>query len=448
MKVNWNKKYTTYAIYAGIVSAAIIFCIFLGIYIKDIWGWVKKIVDVFIPLIYGVIIAYMLNPLLRLFEKTVFRKIKHRMAKRGFGVALTYIVFLSALSLLVYAIVPQLGTSFRELEGNLAKYSQSIQDWLSDISAQAGFLADIVRQLEKHVDFSFLSASISEIIDIAYNLVVKFSPHIIGFLQSFAEQVLNIIIGLIFAGYLLCSKELIFAQINKLMHVLFKKQRIEKIKVGVTYADKTFGKYLIGVFLDAISVGSITALGMIIFNMPYIPLISVIIACTNIIPIFGPFIGGIPSFLIIFISDPLKALLFVGMIFIIQQIDGNFIAPRIYGSTTGLPALYVIIAITVMGGLFGVVGMIIGVPVFAILGGVIASKTNQRLRKRKAEIEEGARMTKDGYTEKDYEGFDEFEDDYSGRPFMTDDSDIALKERISPSVSADEGKNNSEVDKK
>jgi predicted PurR-regulated permease PerM len=233
------------------------------------------------------------------------------------------------------------------------------------------------------------------------------------------------------------------------MHVFFKEARIVKIKSGVTYADRTFGKYLIGVLIDALAVGSITAVGMLIFNMPYIPLVSVIIACTNIIPVFGPFIGGIPSFIIIFIADPFKALLFILMIFLIQQIDGNFIAPRIYGSTTGLPALYVIIAITVMGGLFGIIGMIIGVPVFAIIGGMIAHKTNQRIRMKKAEIDEGAKLTQDGYTEKDYEGFDEFEDDYSGRPEITEYAEIALNERISPSISANEEEiTDSEVENK
>lgn len=436
LKINWNKKYTTYAIYAGIVSAAVIVCIFIGVYISDVWSGIVKVFDVLAPLIYGIATAYILNPLLKIFEKSILRKIKNRMLRRGIGVLLTYAVFLAALVFLVYLVIPQFVSSFRELEGSLAKYSQSLQDWLSDISQQAGFLADIVKELEKHIDFSFFSSSVGELIGVVYKLVVEFSPHILGFLQAFAAQVIKIVVGLVFAGYLLCSKELLFAQLNKLLHVLFKSERIAKIKSGVGYVDKTFGKYIMGALLDAIFVGCITALGMFILSfitgMPrqYIALISVIVACTNIIPVFGPFIGGVPSAVIIFIADPVNAFWFVALIIVLQQIDGNFVAPRIYGSTTGLPALYVIIAITVMGGLFGVVGMIIGVPVFAIIGNAISRKTNKRISEKKAEIESGVQTTSDGYAAEDYEDFEELEAFYNERPSITDDGDIELSERF------------------
>ncbi len=436
MKINWNKKYTTYAIYAGIVSAAVIVCIFIGIYISDVWKGFLKVVDVFSPLIYGIAIAYVLNPLLKIFEKSILRKIKNRMLRRGIGVSLTYAVFLFALCFLLYLVIPQFVSSFRELEGSLAKYSQSLQEWLDDISRQAGFLADIVNELEKHIDFSFFSSSVGELIGVVYKIVVEFSPHILGFLQVFAAQVIKIVVGLVFAGYLLCSKELLFAQINKLLHVLFKEERIAKIKNSVGYVDKTFGKYIMGALLDAVFVGCMTAIGMFVLSfitgMPrqYIALISVIVACTNIIPVFGPFIGGVPSAVIIFIADPVNALWFVALIVVLQQIDGNFVAPKIYGSTTGLPALYVIIAITVMGGLFGVIGMVIGVPVFAIIGNAISRKTNKRINEKKTEIAGGVVTTSDGYAAEDYEDFEELEDSYNERPTLTDNGDIELAERF------------------
>lgn len=435
MKFNWNKRYTTYAIYAAIVSAALIFCIFLGVYIKSVWAAVLHVIDVLAPLIYGLIIAYILNPLLKIFEKSIFRKIKHRMLRRGLGVTLTYLVFLSALSLLVYAVVPQLGRSFSDLQSNLAVYSQSLKEWMSNVSQQSGFLANIVNWLSGFIDFSFLNAPLANLIQLAYDLVSKFSPYIMDFFGSFVVQLKNIIIGLVFAGYLLCSKELLFAQVNKLLHVFCKKERLESLKRNVAYADKTFGKYLMGTFLDALIVGCVTALGMFVLSfitgMPrqYIALVSVIIACTNIIPIFGPFIGGIPSAVIIFIADPINALWFAIMIVVIQQIDGNFIAPRILGSTTGLPALYVIIAITVVGGLFGIPGMIIAVPLFAIIGNIISKKTGKRIREKQLALTVDGQTTPDGYTREDYEGFDEF-DDYNARPEETDNGDLALEERF------------------
>ncbi len=381
MKINWNKKYTTYAIYVALVLAAVIFCIFCGIYIRDIWNGLVFVVDVFAPLIYGCIIAYIMFPLTRLFEK-LFSKIRRGVVRRGVSVALTYIVVITVFSLLIYAVVPQIGRSLSDLQTNIVSYSDSIQKWLDEMSQSSGIMASIVGYLEKYIDFDALSQPINFLIESAQKLISEFSPYIMGIVGSVVVQIKNIIIGLVFAGYLLCSKELVMAQINKLSHVFLSEARIEKIKNGLRQADKTFGQYLMGMILDAIIVGVLTAIAMLICRIPYVPLISVLVACTNIIPIFGPFIGAIPSVLFIFISDPLKALIFIVIILVIQQIDGNFIAPRILGGSTGLQPIVVITAITIMGGLFGMIGMIIGVPVFAILGKFIADKTRARAKAR------------------------------------------------------------------
>ncbi|MBR2473594.1 MAG: AI-2E family transporter [Clostridia bacterium] len=446
MKINWNKKYTTYAIYAAIVSAAVIFCIFLGVYIKYVWAGILKVFEVLAPLIYGIIIAYILTPIANLFEKKILIRIRHGIIRRLLSVSLTYIVFLTAFSLLIYAVVPQIGKSFTDLQANLAVYSQSLQEWMNNISQQSKLLGALVAWLNSVFDFSVLSAPLSKIIEVIYGLVTEFSPYIMGFFGSLVVQLKNIIIGLVFAGYLLFSKELVLAQINKVLHVFFKEERIKKLRSGVKYADKTFGKYLMGMFLDAIMVGILTAVAMLIFDIPYVPLISVLIACTNIIPIFGPFIGGIPSVLIIFIADPLKALWFLIIIVVIQQIDGNLIAPRILGSSTGLPAIYVLIAITVMGGLFGLAGMVIAVPVFAILGRYINDKTEARLNAKKAaETENGADSIRQSHSIEDLDYY------YDERPYGEGEQseNVALSERFGEDIEQeDTSDSNSEVDGK
>lgn len=387
MKINWNKRYTTYAIYACIVLAAVIFCIFLGVYVQDIWGGVLKVVDVFSPLLYGCAIAYILHPIVDFFEKKILSGVKHGVARRGISVAIAYLVFMSVIALLFYAVVPQIVRSFNDLQSSLARYSESLREWLEKVSAGSGILATIVNKLSEYVDLSVFSQPISQIMESVYKLLKDFSPYIMSFMSSFMVQLKNIVLGLVFAGYLLCSKELVFAQINKLLHVLFSEKRINKIKATVRYTDKTFGKYLMGTFADAVMVGILTAVAMLIFRMPYVPLVSVLVACTNIIPIFGPFIGAIPSALFIFISDPIKAFWFIIIILVIQQVDGNFIAPRILGGSTGLPAIVVIIAITVMGGLFGIIGMIIAVPSFAVLAKLFDDKTKEKLAKKRAASE-------------------------------------------------------------
>ncbi len=384
MKLNWNKEYTTYAIYASLVLAAVIFCIFVGVYIKNIWAAIVFALDVIAPLMYGFAIAYILMPVLNLFEKRVFYGVRHGVVRRGLSVSLTVAVVVLAVGLLVYAVFPQIAGSASDLQTSLVTYSETLHEWVNEQASKPGILGVVFGYLSSVIDFDVLSQPISYIIELLYEVMKDFSPHIMNFLGSFVVQLKNIVLGIVFAGYLMCSKELVLAQVNKLMHVVFSGERIEKIKGTVRYADKTFGKYLIGTFVDAVFVGVLTAIAMLIFRIPYVPLISVIIACTNIIPIFGPFIGAVPSFLFIFISSPVKALIFVVIILVIQQIDGNFIAPRVLGSATGLPAIGVIIAITVMGGLFGVIGMVIGVPVFAVIGKMLKDKTDARIEAKRA----------------------------------------------------------------
>ncbi len=384
MKFNWNKKYTTYAIYASLVLAAVIFCIFLGVYIQNIWSGILFVLNVFSPLMYGFVIAYILMPVLNLFEKRVFFKVRHGVIRRGLSVSLVVVVVGLVIGLLVYAIFPQIARSASDLQTSLVTYSETLQEWVNTMASKPGVLGTIFKYLTSVIDFTVLSQPISYIIELLYEIMKDFSPYIMNFLGSFVVQLKNILLGIVFAGYLMCSKELVLAQVNKLMHAVFSEKRIKKIKNTVKYTDRTFGKYLMGTFVDAVFVGVLTAVAMLIFRIPYVPLISVIIACTNIIPIFGPFIGAIPSFLFIFISSPVKALIFIAVILVIQQIDGNFIAPRVLGSAIGLPAIGVIIAITVMGGLFGVFGMVIGVPVFAVIGKLLQDKTNAKIEAKRA----------------------------------------------------------------
>ena len=381
MKINWNKKYTTYAIYAGIVCAALILLVFIGVYIQNVGAFVAKLISVLSPLLYGCVIAYIFMPIVNFFERKLLVNIRHGVVRRGVSVFFTYLLFLTFVTLLIYAVAPQIARSLNDLQTKLALYSDSFQDWMTSISESSDFMASIVSKINEVVDLSVLSSPLNTIIDLIYDLVGKFSPYIMGFLGSFVVQMSNIILGLVFAGYILCSKEFVFAQINKGMHALFKKEKIEQIRSEIAFVDKTFGKYLIGTFTDAIIVGIVTAVFLTIFRMPYIPLISVLVACTNIIPIFGPFIGAIPSFVFIFISDPIKAIWFVIIILVIQQLDGNIIAPRILGSSTGLSPIMVITAITIMGGIFGMIGMVIGVPIFAIFAKILYEKTEAKIAK-------------------------------------------------------------------
>jgi len=192
----------------------------------------------------------------------------------------------------------------------------------------------------------------------------------------------NLLIGLFISIYILSSKESLHAGVRKLTAALFKDQTRTRLLRYTRVANRTFGNYFVGVLVDACVVGLVSFVILPIFRIPYAPLVATIVGITNIIPIFGPFIGAIPSAFIIFIANPSKALLFVILIIVIQQIDGNIIAPKILGNSTGISSLGVIVAIVIMGDLFGIIGMIVGVPVFAMIIMVINEIVETKLKDR------------------------------------------------------------------
>lgn len=384
MKLNWDKRYTTIAIYACIVGAAIICCVFLGIYISSVAAFFKKCISVLAPLLYGAAIAYIMNPLLKLFEKRVFKKIKRKGVRRALGMVLSYAVFFTAIALLVYALVPQITRSFSDLQNNLIVYANSLQEWVNNMAATSPMLGELLQKALEYLDLSSLSETISQLFSSLSTLLSALSPYILSFMNTFMVQVKNILLGIIFSAYFLASKELVIAQVRKILHSLLPQKRYIEFSAFLRFTDHTFGRYLLGTLLDSILVGVEFFVILTIFKIPYAPLVSVVCGFTNMIPIFGPFIGSIPSFLIIFISSPLKAIWFVVIVLVIQQIDGNIIAPRIIGESTGLSAIAVISAITIMGGLFGIVGMVIGVPLFAVFATLINKKIDERIAKRQA----------------------------------------------------------------
>lgn len=403
MKFNRNPKYTTVSIYACIVGAAIICCIFLGIYSESTASFFENVFSVFAPIIYGAIIAYLVSPLVNFFEKKVFKKINRRALKRAFSMLLSYTVLFSAVALLLYALIPQLTRSFSDLQNNLIIYANSLQAWVDSVSESSPAFGNILQTVLSNIDLSSLSGSVSQLFSSLSELLSKFSPYIISFVNSFIVQVKNILLGIIFSAYLLASKELVFAQIRKLLHAVLSEKSYSNLSAFIKYTDHTFGRYLLGTFLDSILVGIEVFIALTIFNIPYAPLVSVVCGFTNMIPIFGPFIGAIPSFLIIMIGSPLKALWFLVIIVVIQQIDGNIIAPKIIGESTGLSAIAVISAVTIVGGLFGLVGMVLGVPLFAVFAALIDKKTEEKLAHRAENNEEKYSDTNNGSSKDDTE---------------------------------------------
>ena len=221
----------------------------------------------------------------------------------------------------------------------------------------------------------------------SFTILKDYVPVVFDAFAGMANGVLNVVLGIFFAIYMLSSKEKLIAQTKKVIRAFSGERAYNSILEFGNFTNKTFGSYLIGKVLDSFVVGVVMFIACAFLRIPYAPLLSVLIAITNIIPIIGPFIGAVPGILIIFIVDPSKVIWFLIINVIIQQIDGNIIVPKVLGETTGLSSLWVLFSITVMGGLWGLFGMFISVPIFAILYMLLKVFVEKRLHTRELPVE-------------------------------------------------------------
>jgi predicted PurR-regulated permease PerM len=377
VKIEWNKKYTTIAVYACAVMAITVLFVFLGINIKSVGDYLNGFIKLLNPLIIGFIIAYLLNPLMQSCEhglaRVTDRKKPHPLIRRILALITTYIVYTVIIALIMALVIPQVAASYNDLMGKMTYYTSSLESFIKKLTIAFPFI-DMDKLL------TYLNGWVSN----SYTLIQNVTPYITGFFAALVDQLKNAFFGIVISVYFLFSKEKLAAQSKKLMYAFLPQKSGDSVISFLNFTDDTFGGFIIGKLLDSLIIGVLTFIVLALLDMPYYQLISVIIGVTNIIPFFGPFIGAIPSAFIIFIADPLKALWFIIVIIVIQQIDGNIIGPKILGETTGLSSLGVIVAITVMSGLLGVAGMFIGVPLFALLYIGFKRLLNHRIEKLNA----------------------------------------------------------------
>lgn len=332
--------------------------------------------DILTPIVIGLVIAYLCNPFLRFFEIKVFYKLK-RKANRALSMLLTYVAVLLIISGVVLLIIPQLVESVNDFRVNGMLYVNRL------ISSINGFVSSLPFDLPGDTENLI---TLEKLLTLAMNLLEQFGTGIVGGLGTFAGSALtllkNILVGVFVSIYVLLSKDRLKAGCHRAIHALFSEKAEQRILYYTTQANRKFGGFIVGKMIDSIMVGITAAILFSIFKIPYPILIAVIIGITDFIPFFGPFIGAIPSAVIIFIAEPSKAILFVILILVVQQIDGNLLAPMILGDHTGLTSLGVLIAITLMGGLFGFIGMLIGVPLFAIIVTMLDDYLKHRLRQK------------------------------------------------------------------
>ncbi|WP_434799051.1 AI-2E family transporter [Terrisporobacter vanillatitrophus] len=376
MKVNWNSKYNTISVYALIVICCSIIFYFVASQMGSFSERISIAIGIFYPFIIGFAIAYLLNFILNLYEVKMLGKAQwfknlRKGQKRSIGLLLTYLTAIGIGYLFVHFIVPQLIQSIMGFVNEVPQYVDNVTKLFNDLMSETNISPEytvlIQEQINKYIKF---------IMDFAKEII----PIVGNMLKVIASSIWNIVLGIIISVYLLIDKENFFAINRKITYALFSTKTANRIFELTYRSNETFGKFLSGKIIDSAIIGVLSFVVFSLFRMPYALLISVIIGVTNIVPFFGPFIGAIPSFIIILFVSPTKALIFLLLVFIIQQIDGNIIGPKILGDSIGISAFWILFAILVAGKFLGIVGMIIGVPLFAIVYSIIKEDVEYKLK--------------------------------------------------------------------
>ena len=365
----WSKRPESMLDWFCVVGACIAFYLLLN-NLGYFLGRIGIFINILSPFAGGIVIAYILDPMVKFFYARLF---KEKKGTRGFAILLAYAVAILLLMLLGWLVVPQIVNSIGMLFTNFPSYIQGVQEMLLYVQSEYGI---DLQQATKMLDDS--EAMVKEIYAMATNAM----PQIVASIGSVASNFVAIFTSIAASIYMLADKDHLLHQLRTLAHAFLPEKVASNTLRICHYANVNFTGFFVGKIIDSAIIGVITFVAMTILRLDFAVLISVFIGITNIIPVFGPFIGAIPSVFILLLIDPLQAVIFCVLILIIQYLDGYYIGPKILGSSIGISALWILFSIVVGGDLFGIVGMVVGVPVFATLYGLAQEFVHYALDKR------------------------------------------------------------------
>ncbi len=377
MKVEWNKKYTTITVYTIIAAAIITMIVLFFLNIQFFGSAVAAFFTILMPFIVGFAIAYLLVRPCRFVEKHWFRFVErrkpHPRLRRSLSILTVILIAFALFALLIYSVIPQVFASLTMLFNNIPAYLDQLQETVVGFLDSWGIytpqVADQISNLRNTV--LDVTSFFDKLIDSLPTMIT-----------SVGTGLFNFFVGLIVSIYVVFAREKFKRQAKKLVYAVFTESFADRFLDVLRYSNNVFLGFINGTLIDAAFVGVTTFIFMTVCGFPYALLIAVIIGCTNIIPFFGPFLGAIPSAIILLIVDPLYALAFVIFILVLQQIDGNIIMPKIVGLNIGMSAFWVLFALILFGGIFGFWGMLLGVPVFTIIYSLIKACINRSLEKK------------------------------------------------------------------
>lgn len=380
------KKYASMGLTAFcVIAASILFFLLLYKYDTVIRA-IKTVLSILEPIVFGFIIAYLMYPVVKFFEKNLMRLLKKaidqkpklRNLVKGLSVLFALVFWIAVIAILAVMVIPELYTNISSmitaLPGQIRHTSAELMEFLQ----QEGFDADIVKEWTDKA-LNFFNNWVQT--DFLKDMNVLFG-HLTTGVISFFSTAFNIVIGIIVAIYVLNSRKTFKRQTKQMIYAAFSEKHAKILIDTLKESNQVFGGFIAGKLVDSLIIGILCFIVLYILRMPYTVLVSVIVGVTNIIPFFGPYLGAIPSAILILLSNPAKGLIFILFILILQQVDGNIIGPKILGESTGLSAFWVVFSILFFGGLFGIVGMLVGVPLFAVIYRIISRIVDYRLRQK------------------------------------------------------------------
>ena len=369
MKIDWK---TCFKI--GITALVFYLCVS---FLPGLGNLAVKILGAASPIFIGCAIAFVLNILMSFYERHIFKNPKKNFVlkiKRPISILLAFLTLAAIITVVLWLILPQLISAIEMLFQQLPTALQNTVAWFD----KNEIFSDDVMAVLSGIDFktqidkiaSAVTGGVGDVLGAAVNIVT-----------SVFSGVVTAFLSIIFSVYILFSKEKLTKQINRTMGIYLKNTWFEKIQYVLRIANKCFHNYISGQCIEALILGVLCMVGMFIFRLPYAPMISALIAFTALIPIAGAYIGALVGAFLILMVSPIKALIFLIFIIVLQQIEGNLIYPKVVGSKMGLPAIWVLAAVTIGGGIMGVLGMLLGVPIAATIYYIVQEDVRKKAKK-------------------------------------------------------------------
>ena len=383
----WNRKQIR------VLFALVAFGVLLFVGLQNlgtVWGFVQILIGLLMPFIIGLCIAFILSVPMRAVETHLLRPLDKkcgriwRKIRRPLAATVTLLLALGVLAAAVFLIIPELGRSLRTLADSIPGFIARAQAWLTELAQKYPQWQDWINDLQ--LDWNAIA---QKLLAFAQSGAVDLFNSTVSLATSIFSGVFNLFLGVIFAMYVLMQKETLARQITNVLRAHLPDAKTDRLLEIGRLSNRTFSRFLTGQCLEAVILGLMFFVTMCIFRFPYALMIAVLIAVLALIPIFGAIIGCVVGAFLIFVGDPMQAFWFVVMFLILQQIEGNFIYPKVVGTSVGLPSIWVLAAVTVGGGVMGIFGMLVAVPLSSVLYSLLRDSTNRRLARRGIPVPDG-----------------------------------------------------------